>query len=266
MIEHIGPISETGLFNVSNQQLKAIVETAVGEPIVACTIAGRQKLEGFQGYAAEKILPIVEYRTASGSGGRITLFVKRMYGLEIAEAQQYRFLAKHGIPIPRVLGHVIGASTEDIMFFEQLDAIGFDESNPKEVREFVGLLARLNAIRPSPEDPWQPPPHVVAREFREGEVIPQALSDVWRHALNGDLGEELLQLCAKQRSRLEELCRASVALGARLDQMPRALLHEDYAGRNSGWHKGADGRRELVIFDVHRLSMGPRFWDLAEVV
>ena len=40
--------------------------------------------------------------------------------------------------------------------------------------------------------------------------------------------------------------------------MPPALLHEDYAGRNTGWR---NGRAEFVLFDVHRLSIGPRFWD-----
>ena len=32
----------------------------------------------------------------------------------------------------------------------------------------------------------------------------------------------------------------------------------EFAGRNTGWR---NGRAEFVLFDVHRLSIGPRLWD-----
>src|SRR4051812_34900248 len=166
MLSHVGA-GET-LFNVSAAQLKEVVENAVGKPVDSFAIIGSETINGFQGHAAEKVLPIIEYRTPDKSVGRVTLFVKRMYGLDITESRQYRFLKKHNIPVPRIHGEAIGSKDEEILFFERLDAIGIEENNPEEVRGYIAQLARINAIRPDESDSWKPPPHVVAADLADG--------------------------------------------------------------------------------------------------
>jgi len=248
------------VFNVSRDELKRIVEAAINDSLSDVSVDGQEPINGFKGYAAEKALPIIAYRTTGGSSGRITLFAKH-----ICEGPQYRFLIRHGIPVPRIHGIVNLAKDDEVIFMERLTAIGIDENDPAEVRQYIGVLAMINAIRPLPDEPWQPPPHAAARCLSNGEWIPKVLKIVWQHAHNGELGDEIGSLCSDSSSQLDEACRKSIAVGKLLEQGPRAVLYEDYGERNTGWRNGDDGRREFVTFDVHRLSQGPRFWDFSAV-
>ena len=249
---------EPRIFNLPKETLHRVAEAAAGAELESFEIVEMQQLKGFRGYAAEKVLPLIEYRTRAGARGRVTIFGKRMYGPDITEQRQYEFLERHRVPTPKRLGFARDERGLEILFFEKLDEIGFNEQNSDEVRNYISLLARLNSIQPSSGDPWSPPPHLVARELMDGFLVPRDLNVVWQHADSGELGPEIQALCAKERTRLPELVKTSIELGRRLDRLPRALLHEDFAGRNTGWR---NGRTEFVLFDVHRLSIGPRFWD-----
>ena len=249
---------EPRIFNLPKETLQRVAETAAGAELESFEIIEMQQMPGFRGYAAEKVMPLIAYRTRDGRTGQVTIFGKRMYGPEIMEQKQYEFLEHHGIPTPNRLGFARDEKSHEILFFEKLDDISINETDLGEVRQYISMLARLNSIKPAVGDPWSPPPHPIARELIDGILVPRDLNTVWEHADRGELGAEIKALCASQRSRLPDLVQTSIELGRRLDEMPRALLHEDYAGRNTGWRKG---RTEFVLFDVHRLSIGPRFWD-----
>src|SRR3954471_13970699 len=71
---------EPRLFNLPKQAIRSAVETAINEPIESYSIVGDQEIIGFRGYAAEKVMPLIEYTARSGKTGRLTIFGKRMYG------------------------------------------------------------------------------------------------------------------------------------------------------------------------------------------
>jgi hypothetical protein len=247
---------DQGIFGLPEPEIRALVGSAVGAELAACRIVERRA--DLPGLAAEKVLARFAYRTTAAADGEITLFWKRMYGLDIAEAHQYRFLADHDLPIPKLHGTAFGAKEEEIIVLERLDGIGIDHNDPREVREFASLLARLNAVRLRSEDPWKPPAHEIARQLAEGTTVAARVARIWKEALTGTWGVELERWCRANLGAGERLVRRGIELGARLRRLPRAILHEDYAPANTGWR---GGRGQLVIFDLHRLSLGPRFWD-----
>src|SRR5262249_23195086 len=59
---------------------------------------------------------------------------------------------------------------------------------------------------------------------------------------------------------LPGLLHAARALYAHVAEQPKGLLHQDFLPGNFGW-RGA--REELVVFDLHKNALGPRFADAA---
>lgn len=56
------------------------------------------------------------------------------------------------------------------------------------------------------------------------------------------------------------LKRAAHALFTRVLAQPQGLLHQDFLPDNFGWR---GEREEMVVFDLHKNSLGPRFADVA---
>ena len=180
----------------------------------------------------------LQYPTAHG-GASTVVFIKRNTPRQ-REAEAYRFLAGHGIPVPRLLVS-LERPGEEIIVLEFLPRIGIDTSSRGEVDELLRVLARLNAIAVEPGMHEAPPGR------------PRAEMDGRRRA-----GLEKLALDRRARVEPDRWLEAYRHASEATDAMPPALTHGEFAPQQAGW--SAHGR--LVIFDLATLGTRPRFADL----
>ncbi len=248
------PATDAQIFTLARTVILELLSGILAQPVAAYQIESRNA--DLPGVAAEKMILGIACTTADGATHRLKLFWKRMYGLDIAEAHQYGLLQAHHIPVPSLLGVAFGSKEEEIIVLEVLDAIGIDAEKPAEVRALISTLAKLNGLRLRSEDSWKPPPHLVGRTFAGGVEIPRLLQLVWDRARSGTLGAAFQAWC--QEHDPAAALSTIILHGRRLQHMAKAILHEDYAPANTGWRQG---RSEHVVFDLHRISIGPRFWD-----
>jgi hypothetical protein len=248
--------SATPVFGLSVAQLRPIVEAAAGEPVASFDISIEHQVEGFYGFAAEKLIPTFAYVTASGRAGRVTMFAKHSHNPESPEPERYRLLAAHGVPIPEVYGLVRSPEDRPILFLEYMDVSEEAQSvaSIEGLLELLSLMARVNAIRPTPEQAallpswWEGP----AAEVSTLEVV-------WEGAQKGDLGEDLQQFCTSRRDDLPRLLAFTQRLDQQAKEMEPGLLHNDFSPGNTG--RRATGER--VVMDPELMGRGPRFGDVS---
>ena len=248
-----GPIS---VFGLSAAQLHLIVEAAAGEPVAYFEISIEHQVEGDYGFAAEKLIPTFCYVTPEGSRGRVTIFAKHSHNPESPEAERYRFLAAHGVPLPRLYGVLRSPEDRPILFLEHLDVCEQARSvrSTEGLLELLSLMARVNAIRPTAEQSallpswWDDP----ATEVSTLELL-------WGDAQKGDLGEDLQQFCASRRADLPRLLAFTRRLDRQVREMEMGVLHNDFSIENTG--RRATGER--VVMDPELLGRGPRFGDVS---
>jgi Ser/Thr protein kinase RdoA (MazF antagonist) len=70
--------------------------------------------------------------------------------------------------------------------------------------------------------------------------------------------ETSLQECGVDEGELPALSKAARSLFAQVAAQPKGLLHQDFMHDNLGWRG-----EEMVVFDVHKNALGPRFADVA---
>lgn len=247
------PIS---VFGLSETQLRPIVKAAVGEPVASFDISIEHQVEGFYGFAAEKLIPTFSYVTPEGRRGRVTVFAKHSHNPESPEAKKYRFLAAHGVPVPQVYGLVRSPEDRPILFLEYLDVSEQAQSvrSAEGLLELLSLMARVNAIQPTPEQTaflhswWDGP----ATEVSTLELL-------WEHAQKGDLGDDLQQFCSSRQHDLPRLQAFTRRLDQQMREMAMGVLHNDFSPENTG--RRATGER--VVMDPELVSMGPRFGDVS---
>jgi Ser/Thr protein kinase RdoA (MazF antagonist) len=68
-----------------------------------------------------------------------------------------------------------------------------------------------------------------------------------------------LQAAGVPEAELPPLARAARLLFDRVADLPRGLLHQDFFPDNLGWR---GDRAEMVVFDIHKNTLGPRFADV----
>jgi hypothetical protein len=246
----------TCVFGLSETQLRPIVEAAAGESVASFDISIERQVEGDYGFAAEKLIPTFSYVTTEGRRGRITVFAKHSHNPESPEAEKYGLLAAHGVPIPDVYGVVRSPEGRPILFLEYLDVSEEAQSarSTEGLLELLSLKARVNAIRPTPEQTallpswWEGP----AAEVSTLEVL-------WEEAERGDLGEDLQQFCTSRWPDLPGLLAFFRRLEEQARAMPMGVLHNDFSTGNTG--QRATGER--VVMDPELMGRGPRFGDVS---
>jgi hypothetical protein len=192
----------------------------------------------FQG-SDNSCIRTLRYPTAHGVASA-TVFIKANAPGQ-READAYRFVGEHGIPVPRLLASVERGGQE-IMVLEFLPRIGLDTTCRAEVDELLGVLARLNAVAVEPGSHEGPPGR------------PEAEMDAKRRA-----GLDRLALDPRARVNLGQWFQAYRRASEATRAMPPALTHGEFALQQAGW--SAHGK--LVIFDLATLGTRPRFADLA---
>jgi hypothetical protein len=245
---------ESTVFGLSEARLLPIVEAMAGAPVARFHVEVRSALEGYYGGCGDKAIPTFVYTTRTGAAGEVTSFVKRFSWQGKSEAAHYRHLAVYSVPTPRLYGALPTEDGQEILFLERLTAIGFDRQSEGEWRAMLSLLARLNAVPVTPDYA----PHL--HPFEQGGKVDGWWITGFTDAAPTD--EEItanLHAAGIPKAELTPLIRAARHLFDRINALPHGLLHQDFLPDNLGWR---GDREEMVVFDIHKNTLGPRFADV----
>lgn len=256
--------ANASLFGFSLAQIKPIVEQFVPEEkLRQFSVEGERSLQGFQGYCAEKKVVIVSYLTEVGRQERRVLFIKRLFPFVPAEAHHYHYLEASRAPVAHLYGVLEGSQGEDILFLEYLERIGISRHIPEELRQWLHILADLNTVVIDEHYAKKLVHQQHEQWLQDGKFLDQLFDQLEEHALLGDLGGAIQALYRSHAVKRQALLQLAYRLGELVQTMPQGLIHGDFAEQNVGWRMQT---QELLIFDLHKVAQGPRFWDIAGVL
>jgi hypothetical protein len=234
------------MFGLSVAQVLPVVEAAAGVPLSG--IGGASLPEG-----SDKGLVTFHGTTRAGDSVDVTLFVKRCVWHNRPESIHYRYLAAHDVPMPRLFGALRDASGTEVIFLEPVTATGFVRTSEAEWRALLTLMARFAAC---PIDAGYAP-HLLPYESI-GRIDENRWVIGLPYPADADLAAAL-RACGVTEERTPGYVAAARALFDRVAAHPRGLLHQDLLPDNFGWR---GERAEMVVFDVHKNALGPRFADV----
>jgi hypothetical protein len=204
--------------------------------------------QGLHGGANSCILTLT-YPVVQNQFQSETIFAKKIEDPKMWEAQKYRFLASHGIPTPNLIGIIQKGETE-IIFLEFIPTIGIDFGSTWEVESVLHLAAQLNSLQNLP-DFFKPVPGMPKAEFDElvrGVLARIAQDQALPFKIEVSRWSEAFQT-------VQEACR----------KLPTALNHNQFFFQQMGWVQ-RDNTRQLVIFDLETMTIGPRFFDMSTII
>lgn len=240
-------------FGLNETQLLPVLEAAISASLTDFTVRARPAVQDDP--SGNKRLLTFLYTTQAGASGEATLFAKRCVWKGKSEAVHYRYLAARDVPTARLFGAIRDAGGEEIIFLEWLAGIGFCDQREAEWRSLLSLLARLNACAVAPD---------YAPHLHRFEQVGNSGGRMWITGLDASPTDEQveadLQACGIRREDRPALHRSARRLFAHVAAQPRGLLHQDFTPNNVGWR---DPRAEMVVFDLHKNALGPRFADVA---
>ena len=238
-------------FGLNETHLLAVLESVAGEPLADLAVASSVTNPNY----GETRLVTFRYALQSGQIGEVTVFVKKCVWKGKPEAVHYRYLAANNVPTPRLYGAAQNADGVEVVFLEAVNLIGFQDHSATEWREMLSLLAQFNACPVTPE---------YASHLHTYEQVGQIEPNVWVLGLPAKPDvpqiEADLRVAGVPEPELPRLVQAAVGVFAQVDAQSRGLLHQDFLPGNFGWRGDP---KEIVIFDLHKNSLGPRFADAA---
>ena len=240
-------------FGLNKTQLLPILEAATGAPLADFTVQAQPAVPDDSG--GNKRLLTFHYTTQAGTSDETTLFAKRCVWKSKSEAVHYRYLAARDVPTARLFGSLRDAGGEEVIFLECLSEVGFHGQDEAEWRALLSLLARINACAVSSS---------YAPYLHRFEQVGKIGGGLWFTGLDTRLTEEQveadLKACGVGRKGRPALYESARTLFAQVAAQPQGLLHQDFTPDNVGW-RGT--RTEMVVFDLHKNALGPRFADVA---
>jgi hypothetical protein len=239
-------------FDLNDTQLLSIATAIHGAPVRNCRIEGSVPLS--RGGCGDKAIADIVFTTTKGHENSIPLFLKKFSWKGKSEAVHYRHLTLGDVPTPHLYGTILHSDGDEILFLEKLTQIGFNWQSEAEWRQLLTVLARLNACDVTSE--YLPHLH----PFEQGGRI----DGWWITGFNpfpppANKIEANLRACGAQENDLPLLIRVAQQLFERVAALPTGLIHQDFLADNLGWR---GDRTELVVFDVHKNTIGPRFADV----
>jgi hypothetical protein len=244
--------NSNSLFNLNATQLHPIVQAVAGKPIRHFTWEAQPVAANAE--SRDKQRCAFRYTTLEGESGEAILFVKRCVWKGRSEAVHYRYLSSRGVPVPHLYG-VLPNGDAEVIFLEWVTATGFRDESESEWREMLSLLARLNACGITPD---------YASHLHAFEQVGILDGGLWLLGLEANPNnaeiETSLRMCGAEAQDVPRLLQAARTVLAQVAVQPRGLVHQDFLPDNLGWR----GEREtLVVFDLHKNALGPRFADVA---
>ncbi len=243
-------------FGLSETCLLSIFESIAQKPLRGVTpLPSVPHSDAADPGAADKQLMTFRCAAQSGEVEEVTLFVKKCVWKGRSEAIHYRYLAAAHTPTPRLYAAVSNAQGKEVIFLEPVTSTGFESQSEAEWREMLSLLAQFNAC------PITPDYAVHLHPYEQVGVVDE---NVWLIGLSAQPGhaqmEAALRACGVWEPDLPKLARKISRLFGQVEAQPKGLLHQDFHRDNFGWR----GKHEqMVVFDLHKNSLGPRFADVA---
>ena len=239
-------------FALDESQILPLLESVLGSPLVGFTVP---LPDTENPYGSDKQLIDFRCLLPNGEAAKKTVFVKKCVWKSKSESVHYRYLTAKGVPTPRLYGAVQNAAGVEVVFLEPLTSTGFQEQDETEWREMLSLLARFNACPIMPQYNLHLHPY---------EQVGQIDENFWVTGLNARPSDEEIEIGLRasgvSESEMPRLTQAARRVFAEVEAQPRGLLHQDFLPDNLGW-RGA--REEIVVFDLHKNSLGSRFADVS---
>jgi len=236
-------------FNLSEALLLSVLEGVAGEPLTHLTTSSSVSERD-----SDTRLVTFRYTLQNGEAGETTLFVKKCVWKGKSEAVHYRYLGAAGVPTPSLYGSVTNTHGEEVIFLEPITSTGFESQSEGEWREMLSLLARFNACPITSE---------YAVHLHPYEQVGLLDENMWLTGLSARLNDSQmeagLRACGVSEQELPPLKLAASKLFAQVEAQPKGLLHQDFHPDNFGWR---GEREQMVVFDLHKNSLGPRFADV----
>lgn len=240
-------------FNLNDAQLLPIGEAIYGTAVRSCRIEGCVPLD--RGGCGTKAFGDLRITTVDGQELRTSLFLKKFSWKGKSEAAHYRQLARCAVPIPHLYGAFQHPDGEEMLFLERLTEIGFDRQSEADWFSLITVLARLNACDISPDylshlHPFEQGGRIDGYWITGFNSFPTAAGEI----------EANLRACDVAPDEIPRLSLAAQQLCERLAALPKGLVHQDFLADNLGWR---GKHAEMVVFDIHKNALGPRFSDVA---
>ena len=268
--------AETPVFGLTREQLRPIVENVAGERVCSFDIAISRTLPAEQwGGACEPAIVEFTFGSRVGSPGVATVFAKRYHNPGPREALHYAWLSRAGAPVPRFYGSILGPEDREVIFLECIDAPNKDAQiygDEKSCLEFLKSLARFNATRvPEAALSILPRPDWALRlgstgtwdDHRGYWPTGRVLEEIREHEEAVQCDDRLGLFCRGARAHLQEIAAGAAKLAGPISRMTRGLVHDDFRPAQTGWRRSP---REVVIYDLEFVGIGPRFHDAATVL
>jgi len=238
-------------FRLPPAQLSSVVSTIAANPVTDYTF---HAVAGSTDYPNISRVDLA-YTLSSKETHTIPILVKKCVWQNRSESVDYRYLSTADVPTPLLYAALPNTDGDEILFLEYLTAIGFDDQRESEWRQMLTLLARFNACPVTP---------AYAKHLYHYEQGAQLDGTTWYTGLdpNFDRARTEADLFAggADPASLPALLTIVANLFALIDAQPRGLLHQDFHRENIGWRGDRAG---LVVFDLHKNALGPRFADVA---
>lgn len=240
---------------------EALAGAAGLRDLVRWTASRSRAITGCTGYAARKALVRFDLEEAGGRRCHVDLALKHFAGWNGGgEEAAYRWLASVHGPVPRLAGTFRDAAGDQVLLIELLPHVGYDVEDDSDVEAMLTALARLNA---SP----LPPDGVLGEAPRTPAMLVSRIAESFPRVLDeggaGLLGPEVRELVVDSAPLWPTLPRHLEQLAGDLAGLPVGVIHGDARPDNAGWRSD---RREVLLFDLHKLHRGGIVSDLVLVV
>ena len=210
-------------------------------------------------FTGDKVILKLSYETTDGDSGETAVYVKRqLRDPGYKETAHYQYLNSNGMPVPRFYSSHLDEEQLEVLFLENATP-NRDGNRMLKDREnyhaFLSIAARVNAL--TPEGQYRESLFYFGPEgsIERGK---RTISEVWKFAANGQLGNALKQLCTSENK--NALLAMADSLSEVVPAMRRGYTIDDFTPVKIGWRNGTG---EMLACDLRTTGLGPRFADAA---
>ena len=266
-------VDSSTVFGFPEISLKPIVAELAGEPVRSFRMEWRHEKRGPNGICGEYLIPTFVYTTNSNRTGEADVFVRRPNKKRLGtdQACHYAYLQGAGVPVPKVYGALKDEEGREVLFLEHLREVTTSDEefwrNRHHFESLLSLLARFNAVAPSPEYIGRIGRAMAYRGVSTIECwnlwLPfsvHMLHKVWKHAVDGSVGSKLKNFCSQGTERLDKLQILAFRLLRPVNSLESGLTHGDLHPGNVGWRGTND---DLVLFDFEDIMIATKLYDAA---
>ncbi|GCE14095.1 hypothetical protein [Tengunoibacter tsumagoiensis] len=253
----------TCVFGLTQEQLWPVVEQLAGESVAHFSLTLQDQVQGFPGWAGQKLVPTITYETIGGRSGQSRLFVKKL-SPGLSEELHYRYLHEQDFPVARLYGAVRGAQGEEILFLEYLERTfnAIDPAYASLRTLFLQQLACFHNLELTPTYRSQLPVENLTSHLT-AERITATIQRIADYACQGRPQNKLMHLAKEAQRQLPELLNLAQEVAGQIEKMEIGLTNGEF-GLGACASSGSTFT-DWRLFDLHSIGLRPRFFDLVHL-